>query len=124
MDNSANIPFENIGLSKNERKLLSRVVEKQEYATDESFEPGKRLQHYGLIYFTIASNPNATRLKSGAAYVIRKTDRGADFLAYIKQKDREARIARKHDWKIALISGLFGALFSAAINWIATLSEG
>ena len=56
--------------------------------------------------------------------MIRKTDKGADFLAYIKQKDGEAKIARKHDWKIALISGLFCALFSAAINWIATLFEG
>ena len=124
MNVSVNIPFEHISLNKDEKDLLSRIVTKPEYATDESFGPAERVQHYGLAYITISGNANAPKIKSGAAYLVRKSDKGVDFLAYISQKDKEESDARMHDWKIALISGLSGALLSEFIEWIASFLWG
>lgn len=124
MNVSVNIPFEHISLNKNEKDLLSRIVAKPEYATDESFGPAERLQHYGLAYITVSGNANAPKLKDGATYLVRKSDKGVDFLAYINQKDKEESDAKMHDWKIALISGLSGALISEAIKWFASLLWG
>lgn len=125
MNVSANIPFEHISLNKDEKDLLSRIVTKPEYATDKSFGSAERLQHYGLAYITVSGNANAPKLKDGATYLIRKSDKGVDFLAYINnQKDKEESDAKMHDWKIALISGLSGALISEAIKWFASLLLG
>lgn len=76
MNVSANIPFEHISLNKDEKDLLSRIVTKPEYATDKSFGSAERLQHYGLAYITISGNANAPKLKDGATYLIRKSDKG------------------------------------------------
>lgn len=124
MNVSVNIPFEHISLNKDEKDLLSRIVAKPEYATDKSFCSAERLLHYGFAYISVSGNPNAPKLKDGAAYLIRKSDKGVDFLAYINQKDKEESDAKRHDWKIALISGLSGALISEAIKWFASLLLG
>lgn len=113
MDDASNLPFSEIELSKDERKMLKALADSRIFATDDIFQTANRLKHFGLANLhPIPSKDGVPVLSFGASCAIGIEERGKDYLAYIDQRKKSARTRRIHDLVIAIISFLLGLLTS------------
>ena len=101
MDDASNLPFSEIELSKDERKMLKALADSRIFATDDIFQTANRLKHFGL------ANLHPIPSKDGEI-----EERGKDYLAYIDQRKKSTKASRIHDLVIAVISFLLGMLTS------------
>lgn len=113
MDDASNLPFSEIELSKDERKILKALATSRIFATDDILQAAQRLKHFGFAELhPIPSNPGVPVLSFGASIAIRIEDRGRDYLSYIDQRKKSTKANRLHDLVIAIISFLLGLLTS------------
>lgn len=113
MDDASNLPFSEIELSKDERKMLKALAASRIFATDDILQAAQRLKHFGFAELNpIPSNPGVPVLSFGASIAIRIEDRGRDYLSYIDQRKKSTKASRIHDLVIAIISFLLGLLTS------------
>ena len=113
MDDASNLPFSEIELSKDERKMLKALAASRIFATDDILQAAQRLKHFGFAELhPISSNPGVPVLSFGASIAIRIEDRGRDYLSYIDQRKKSTKANRLHDLVIAIISFLLGLLTS------------
>lgn len=113
MDDASNLPFPEIELSKDGRKMLKALADSRIFATDDIFQTANRLKHFGLANLhPIPSKDGVPVLSFGASCAIGIEERGKDYLAYIDQRKKSARTRRIHDLVIAIISFLLGLLTS------------
>ena len=113
MDDVINLPFSEIELSKDERKMLKALATSRIFATDDILQAAQRLKHFGLANLhPIPSKDGVPVLSFGASCAIGIEERGKDYLAYIDQRKKSARTRRIHDLVIAIISFLLGLLTS------------
>ena len=113
MDDASNLPFSEIELNKDERKMLKALADSRIFATDDIFQTANRLKHFGLANLhPIPSKDGVPVLSFGASCAIGIEERGKDYLAYIDQRKKSARTRRIHDLVIAIISFLLGLLTS------------
>lgn len=117
MEWDEHIPMLEIELNPQERKLLESIENRAHYATDENFEAAKRLRRFGLaIMQPCPTNEKAVVLSSiGLAYLIIITEKGHDYLSYIRNREADKRADRSHNWKVAIFSALAGALLSEPV---------
>lgn len=113
MDDASNLPFSEIELSKDERKMLKALADSRIFATDDIFQTANRLKHFGLANLhPIPSKDGVPVLSFGASCAIEIEERGKDYLAYIDQRKKSTKASRIHDLVIATISFLLGLLTS------------
>lgn len=113
MDDASNLPFSEIELSKDERKMLKALADSRIFATDDIFQTANRLKHFGLANLhPIPSKDGVHVLSFGASCAIEIEERGKDYLAYIDQRKKSTKASRIHDLVIAVISFLLGTLTS------------
>lgn len=113
MDDASNLPFSEIELSKDERKMLKALATSRIFATDDILQAAQRLKHFGFAELhPIPSTPGVPVLSFGGSFTIRIKDRGKDYLAYIEQRKKSTKDSRLHDLAIAIISFLLGLLTS------------
>ena len=113
MDDASNLPFSEIELSKDERKMLKALADSRIFATDDIFQTANRLKHFGLANLhPIPSKDGVPVLSFGASCAIEIEERGKDYLAYIDQRKKSTKASRIHDLVIAVISFLLGILTS------------
>lgn len=113
MDDASNLPFSEIELSKDERKMLKALADSRIFATDDIFQTANRLKHFGLANLhPIPSKDGVPVLSFGASCAIEIEERGKDYLAYIDQRKKSTKASRIHDLVIAVISFLLGMLTS------------
>lgn len=113
MDDASNLPFSEIELSRDERKMLKALAGSAIFATDDIFQTANRLKHFGLAdLHPIPAKPGVPVLSFGASIAIRIEDRGRDYLAYIGQRKKSTKSSRLHDLVVAIISFLLGLLTS------------
>ena len=113
MDDASNLPFSEIELNKDERKMLKALADSRIFATDDIFQTANRLKHFGLANLhPIPSKDGVPVLSFGAACAIEIDERGKDYLAYIDQRKKSTKANRIHDLVIAIISFLLGLLTS------------
>lgn len=113
MDDASNLPFSEIELSKDERKMLKALADSRIFATDDILQAAQRLKHFGLANLhPISSKDGVPVLSFGASIAIRIEDRGRDYLSYIDQRKKSTKANRLHDLVIAIISFLLGLLTS------------
>lgn len=113
MDDTSNLPFSEIEISKDERKMLEALVDSAIFATNDIMQAANRLKHFGLATLQpIPTKPNAPVLSPGLSVAIRIEDRRKDYLAYIEQRKKSTKASRLHDLVIAIISFLLGLLTS------------
>lgn len=111
MDDASNLPFSEIELSKDERKMLKALADSRIFATDDIFQTANRLKHFGLANLhPIPSKDGVPVLSFGASCAIEIEERGKDYLAYIDQRKKSTKASRIHDLVIAVISFLLGIL--------------
>lgn len=129
MDDASNLPFSEIELSKDERKMLEALADSAIFATNDIMRTANRLKHFGLATLQpIPTKPNTPVLSPGLSVAIRIEDRGRDYLAYIDQRKESTKASRLHDLVIAIISFLLGLLtsehFWSFLNKCLSKSEG
>ena len=113
MDDASNLPFSEIELNKDERKMLKALADSRIFATDDIFQTANRLKHFGLANLhPIPSKDGVPVLSFGASFSIGIEDRGRDYLSYIDQRKKSTKANRIHDLVIAIISFLLGLLTS------------
>ena len=113
MDDASNLPFSEIELNKDERKMLKALADSRIFATDDIFQTANRLKHFGLANLhPIPSKDGVPVLSFGASCAIEIEERGKDYLAYIDQRKKSTKASRIHDLVIAVISFLLGMLTS------------
>ncbi len=113
MDDASDLPFSEIELSKDERKMLKALADSRIFATDDIFQTANRLKHFGLANLhPIPSKDGVPVLSFGASCAIEIEERGKDYLAYIDQRKKSTKASRIHDLVIAVISFLLGMLTS------------
>ena len=113
MDDASNLPFSEIELSKDERKMLKALADSRIFATDDIFQTANRLKHFGLANLhPIPSKDGVPVLSFGASCAIEIEERGKDYLAYIDQRKKATKANRIHDLVIAIITFLLGLLTS------------
>ena len=113
MDDASNLPFSEIELSKDERKMLKALADSRIFATDDILQTANRLKHFGLANLhPIPSKDGVPVLSFGASCAIEIEERGKDYLAYIDQRKKSTKANRIHDLVIAMISFLLGLLTS------------
>lgn len=113
MDDASNLPFSEIELNKDERKMLKALADSRIFATDDIFQTANRLKHFGLANLhPIPSKDGVPVLSFGASCAIEIEERGKDYLAYIDQRKKSTKASRIHDLVIAVISFLLGLLTS------------
>jgi hypothetical protein len=113
MDDASNLPFSEIELSKDERKMLKALADSRIFATDDIFQTANRLKHFGLANLhPIPSKEGVPVLSFGTSCAIGIEERGKDYLAYIDQRKKATKANRIHDLVIAIISFLLGLLTS------------
>lgn len=119
MEWDEHIPLPEIELNKKERKLLDDVEEKAAYATDETFEPAKRLRRFGLVVIQqCRTNKTGVVLSGvGLGLLVVITDKGHDYLSYVRNREASKKADRLHNWKIAIFSAMTGAFLSEPL-WI------
>lgn len=94
MDDASNLPFSEIELSKDERKMLKALADSR------------------IFLHPIPSKDGVPVLSFGASCAIEIEERGKDYLAYIDQRKKSTKASRIHDLVIAVISFLLGMLTS------------
>ena len=105
MDDASNLPFSEIELNKDERKMLKALADSRIFATDDIFQTANRLKHFGLANLhPIPSKDGVPVLSFGASCAIEIEERGKDYLAYIDQRKKSTKASRIHDLVIAVIS--------------------
>lgn len=113
MDDASDLPFSEIELSKDERKMLKALADSRIFATDDIFQTANRLKHFGLANLhPIPSKDGVPVLSFGASCAIEIEERGKAYLAYIDQRKKSTKASRIHDLVIAVISFLLGMLTS------------
>ena len=77
MDDASNLPFSEIELSKDERKMLKALADSRIFATDDIFQTANRLKHFGLANLhPIPSKDGVPVLSFGASCAIEIEERG------------------------------------------------
>ena len=97
MDDASDLPFSEIELSKDERKMLKALADSRIFATDDIFQTANRLKHFGLANLhPIPSKDGVPVLSFGASCAIEIEERGKDYLAYIDQRKKSTVIWLVH----------------------------
>lgn len=103
-------PFEEIALNRNELKMLKKS-EKSPISLDSC----QRLNTLNLVDEVLLMNPGYAPNHTGTAVI---TDRGIDYLAYVKRRNSEYRSTRRLAI-IALIISILSLIAQVAISlWL------
>lgn len=119
MEWDEHIHTQEIELSPKERSLLEAIERDSTCATDATLNPAKRLCRFGLAAMQpcAANDKDAVLSRIGLAHLITITEKGHDYLSYIRNREADKRADRMHNWKIAIFSALAGALLSEPL-WV------
>ena len=110
--------FENIFLTEEELKRLKELAKSGKWERHSLHEKG--LREHGLVDRMLFRNPDG----SSAGLHSKISDKGMIYLKRLEREKKEKRSDRFHDWILAIVSLILGALLSSPLwSWIGSLFD-
>lgn len=111
------ISFENIALTKQERLLLESIVNDGTYCTADNRQAVKRLEHLQFVKLVQVGDPASgtvvpQHMPDGSTILVFLTDLGKDYLIYLQEKESAEKNSKRHDFLVAFIGAIVGAIIT------------